>query len=137
MDTESHTAHPEPGSDRSFGIVFAVVFLAIALWPLLSGREPRWWALAGSVAFGAAALAMPRVLAPLNRAWAAFGLLLGRIVSPVALAVLFLAAFLPTGLLMRLFGQRPLALRRDPQARTYWVEREPRGTPGDGMKNQF
>jgi len=127
----------EGSSDRSFGIVFAVVFLIIAAWPLLKAGSPRWWALAVATAFAIVGMARPSLLAPLNRWWLKFGLFLGRVVSPIALGILFYAVFTPIGLIMRLAGKDPLLLRREPGATTYWRRREPPGPPPDSMKQQF
>jgi predicted membrane metal-binding protein len=124
-------------SDRSFGFVFSVVFAIVALWPLLTGGGPRWWAVAVAAAFAAVALAAPHVLAPLNRLWMKFGLLLGRIVSPIALGILFYGVFTPIGLLLRWTGKDPLKLAREPHAPTYWTRREPPGPPPDSMDRQF
>jgi hypothetical protein len=129
--------HVEGSSDRSFGFVFAVVFLIIAAWPLLSGNPPRWWSVGVAAAFGLAALVRPALLAPLNRLWLKFGLLLARFVSPIALGILFYAVFTPIGLLMRLFGKDPLLLRRDANAASYWRRREPPGPPPTSMTQQF
>jgi hypothetical protein len=124
-------------SNRSFGLVFAAVFLIIGCWPLIWGQSARWWALAVAVVFGAAALFAPGILEWPNRLWLRFGLLLHRIVSPVALAVIFYLAIMPTGLLLRVFGKDLLRLRREPQAPSYWIDREPPGPPPDSLKNQF
>jgi predicted membrane metal-binding protein len=121
-------------SEKSFGVVFTVVFAAIGLWPLLDGGTARWWALAIAVVFFALAFIAPRVLAPLNTIWMAIGKLLHRIVSPVMLGLLYTLAVVPTGLYLRLTGADPLRLKRDPAARSYWLARE------DGpssFKNQF
>ncbi|MBL8324581.1 MAG: hypothetical protein JNJ89_06440 [Rubrivivax sp.] len=129
--------HIEGSSDRSFGFVFAVVFVIIGLWPLLSSRGPRWWSLAIALAFAVVAVVLPRVLAPLNRVWMKFGLLLAAVISPIALAILFYVVFTPVGLLMRLFGKDPLKLARDKDAASYWVPRTPPGPRPDSMKQQF
>ncbi len=129
--------HVEGSSDRSFGLVFAAVFVVVALWPLWSGGGLRWWAVGVAAAIAVVAVVMPRVLAAPNRLWLKFGLLLGRIVSPIALGILFYAVFMPTGALMRLFGKDPLKLKRDAAAATYWVDREPPGPPPTSMTNQF
>ena len=127
----------EGSSDRSFGIVFTVVFLVIAGWPLLSGNPPRWWAAGIAAAFLALALVRPALLAGLNRQWMKLGLLLGRIVSPIALGILFFGIVTPLGVVMRLAGKDPLRLRRDGGARSYWIARQPPGPPPDSMTNQF
>lgn len=127
----------EAASDRSFGLVFAVVFLVVASLPLVRGGSIRLWALPVSAAFLGVALLSPRWLAPLNRVWTRFGLLLHSIVSPVALAVVFFGVVLPTGVLLRAFGKDPLRLKRDPAAGTYWIERDPPGPTAESLRNQF
>lgn len=127
----------EGSSNRSFGFVFAVVFLIIALWPLMSARPIRLWAAAIAIAFAVVALAAPSLLAGMNRAWMKFGLLLGRVVSPIALGVLFFAAFTPMGLLVRLLGKDSMRLKKPVDATTYWVERRPPGPPPESLKNQY
>ena len=129
--------HIEGSSDRSFGFVFAVVFLIIAAWPLLAGVGVRWWAVAVAAAFAAIALAMPSLLAVPNRLWMKFGLLLGKIVSPIALGILFYGAFTPLGVVMRWLGKDPLRLKLDAQAKSYWIDRDPPGPPPASMTNQF
>lgn len=124
-------------SDRSFGVVFTVVFTVVGLWPLARGGEPRTWALAVAAAFLLAALARPSLLAPLNRLWFRFGLLLHRVVSPIILGLMFYAVFMPMGFLMRLFGKRPLGLGLDRTASSYWITREPAGPASESMKRQF
>jgi len=130
-------AKPTGSSDRAFGLVFAAFFLIVALLPLWSGRGVRLWSLGVAALFLALALTIPAVLAPLNRAWTAFGNLLHRIVSPVALAILFYLVVAPTGLVMRLLGKDPLRLKLDPAARSYWLERKPPGPSADSLKDQF
>jgi len=127
----------EGSSDRSFGVVFAIVFLLIAAWPLLQGRPPRWWAIGVSVAFALVAVFRPALLAGLNRWWIKLGVLLGNVVSPVALGILFYGVLVPTGVAMRIAGKDPLRLKRDAAAATYWIRRTPPGPPPDSMTNQF
>jgi Saxitoxin biosynthesis operon protein SxtJ len=127
----------EIGSDRSFGIVFFVVFLIIGLWPLMKHGTVRWWALAIAAAFLVIALVVPKILAPLNRVWMKFGLLLAAIISPIFLGILFYLVFMPMGLLIRLFGKDPLKLQLDREARSYWVDRDPPGPPPGSITNQF
>jgi hypothetical protein len=127
----------EGSSDRSFGLVFAVVFLIVACWPLLYGQLPRWWAFGIAAGFTAIAIAKPEILGGLNRLWIKIGLLLGRIVSPIALGVLLYGVVTPIGLLMRLTGKDPLRLKLDAGADSYWIPRKPPGPPPDSMTNQF
>ena len=129
--------HIEGSSDRSFGFVFAAVFAIIAVWPLWHGQALRWWALAVAAAFALVAVVVPKLLALPNRLWLKLGLLMGKIVAPIALGILFYAVFMPVGVLMRLLGKDPLKLKRDDAAPTYWVKREPPGPPPTSMTNQF
>jgi hypothetical protein len=133
----SRTQEVEGSSDRSFGMVFAVVFVLIGAWPLWHGAVPRWWALGAAAAFVALAALRPGLLARPNRLWSRFGVLLGRLVSPIALGVLFYLAFVPIGLAMRIAGKDPLRLKRDAAADSYWIPRQPPGPPPDSMTNQF
>jgi hypothetical protein len=127
----------EIGSNRAFGIVFAVVFAIITLWPLLSGRAPRLWAAVIAGIFLAAALFAPKILSPLNRAWFRLGLALHRVVNPVVMAVIYYGTVVPIGLILRLRGKDPLRLKRDADATTYWISRDPPGPPRGSMTRQF
>ena len=135
--TEAATPTSAGGSDKAFGLVFSVVFLLVALYPLIAGAPIRRWALVLAVLFFVAAFAMPRLLSPLNRIWTKIGLVLHRIVSPIALFVVFCLAVLPTGLVMRGLGKDLLRLRLEPDAETYWIERKPPGRADQQMKKQF
>ena len=130
---------PAPeSSDRSFGLVFAVVFGIVGGWPLVHGEPLRWWALAAAAAFAVLALVRPQLLHMLNRVWQAFGRLLHRIVSPLVMGMLFFAAVTPTGWLMRLRGRDVLSLKRRPELKSYWIRREAESQPApETMKNQF
>lgn len=127
----------EVGSDRAFGIVFAVVFLAFALWPLLSGGAIRIWASIASALSLVAAAFFPQLLTHPNRLWIKFGILLGRLMSPIALGIIFYLVVTPTGLLMRLLGKDPLRLKSDPNGQSFWIPRDPPGPPPGSMTNQF
>lgn len=125
------------GSERSFGFVFAVVFLLIGLFPLIRGAAPYWWSMAVAGAFALVALAFPAALKLPNRLWFKLGLFLGAIVGPVAIAIVYVVAVVPTGVLMRILGKDPLRLGKDPAARSYWVERPAPGPERSSMRNQF
>jgi hypothetical protein len=129
--------HVEGSSDRSFGLVFAAVFLLIAAWPVLDGTAPRSWALGVAVVLALIAMLRPKLLARPNRWWIKLGLFLGKVVSPVALGVLFYGVLVPTGVLMRLAGKDPLRVKQDREAASYWIERTPPGPSPDSMTNQF
>lgn len=155
--TPRHTAPVQGSSDRSFGLVFTIFFViiglqpllnehSIRLWPLdLSGvrlwipdlSSARLWAIELSAVILLLTLTVPGVLAPANRAWTKFGLLLHGIVSPIALGILFFGVVTPIGLIMRLLGKDPLRLHFDPSATSYWIVRTPPGPDADSLKNQF
>lgn len=124
------------GSERGFGIVFAIVFGIVALWPLKNGGAPRLWAAGVAAAFLLTAFLAPAVLAPLNKLWFKFGLLLAKVMNPVVMFVLFVGAVVPTALLMRLRGKDLLHLRIDKSAKSYWVVRTPPGPEPATLRNQ-
>lgn len=124
-------------SDRTFGLVFASVFAFLSLWPLRAGGHVRAPALGVAGVFLAVALLRPALLHPLNRAWTALGLLLGRIVNPLVTTVLFFLVFIPAGLISRLGGKDPLRLKPAREADTYWINRHPPGPQPDTMSKQF
>jgi hypothetical protein len=118
-------------------LVFAVVFLLIGVWPLFHEAPLRWWACGIAAVFAIIAVAKPALLAGLNRLWIKLGILLGKVVSPIALGLVFYAVLVPIGIVMRLAGKDPLRLKHDVTAPSYWIPREPPGPPPDSMNNQF
>jgi hypothetical protein len=124
-------------SNRVFGIVFAIVFSIIACYPLLVGGVIRLWSLIVAGIFLLTALIIPDFLAPANRLWMRFGELLHRIISPIALGILFFGTVLPTGLFLRLFDKDPLRLRFDLEAESYWIKRDLPSPSAESMNNQF
>jgi len=121
-------------SPKSFGIVFSIVFLVVALYPLTNSEGLRIWALTMSAVFFLLAFVAPKVLAFPNKLWFKFGILLGSIIAPIVMALVYFIAVLPTGLIMRLLGKDLLKQKLDKNAKSYWIERsEPMGS----MKNQF
>jgi hypothetical protein len=142
MDSMSHEDltredEVEGSSDRAFGFVFAAVFLIIAAWPLLHSGAPRWWSVGIAGAFALVSVVKPVLLAVPNRLWMKLGLLLAKVVSPIALGILFYLVFAPIGLLMRLGAKDPLRLKFDREAKSYWIQRDPPGPPPTSMTNQF
>lgn len=123
-------------SDRSFGLVFSIVFAAIGLWPLLGGGSIKIWPLGIGIVFAVVAFVAPHLLAPANWLWQRFGLLLNRFVSPIILSLMFFVVLLPFGLFMRLTGRDFLNLKFDSNAKTYWIKRNPGPAP-ETMKKQF
>ena len=121
------------GSNRSFGIVFFIVFLLIALYPLLKGNDLRIWSLIISIIFLILGLINSKLLVPLNRLWFKFGLLLGKFISPSIMGIIFFLVVTPIGIGMRLFKKDLLNLKYN-KKETYWIEKT---GPKSKMKNQF
>jgi hypothetical protein len=124
-------------SDRAFGLVFTVVFAVIAVFPLLKGGSPAWWALLVSGAFLLPSVIRPSLLRPLNRLWTRFGLLLHKVTNPVIMLFLYIVAIIPVGLILRAVGKDVLNIKRDSEAKSYWIERDPPGPDPSTMPNQF
>ena len=120
-------------SNRSFGIVFFIVFLLIALYPLLKGNDLRIWSLFISFIFLALGLINSKILTPLNKLWFKFGLLLGRFVSPLIMGIIFFVVVTPIGIIMRLLKKDLLNLKFN-KKETYWIDKS---GPKSKMKNQF
>ena len=133
----SQTDDVKIGRDQTFGFVFAFVFVVIGLFPLWGGEAPRIWSLVVAGFFLALAFIAPKRLAPLNFVWFKFGLLLHKIVSPLVMGLIFFGTVLPIGLLMRLFGKRPLDTDFDSAVRSYWIHRKPPAPEPDSMTRQF
>ena len=121
------------GSNKSFGIVFFVVFLLIAIYPILSDGDLRLWSLIISLVFLILGLINSRLLTPLNKLWFKFGILLGKIISPVIMGIIFFLVVTPIGLLMRLLKKDVLNLSFNDN-KSYWIEKN---GPKSKMKNQF
>ena len=120
-------------SNRSFGIVFFIVFLLIALYPLTYSEEIRVWSVIISLIFLVLGLSNSKILTPLNKLWFKFGILLGKIVSPLIMGIIFFLVVTPIGLIMKLFGKDVLNLRYN-NNKSYWIEKN---GPKSKMKNQF
>ena len=121
-------------SNKSFGIVFFIVFIIIGLYPLLNNEEIRVWSIILSLIFLILGFLNSNLLTPLNKAWIKFGILLGNIISPLVLGIIFFLVVLPTGLLMRLFKKNFLGLKFDKKLKSYWINKEKQLS---SMKNQF
>ncbi|WP_052589023.1 SxtJ family membrane protein [Magnetospirillum gryphiswaldense] len=137
LEAHGHSGPVQMGSERSFGIVFAVVFALIGLWPLKAGGDMRLWALGLAALFLVVAFVAPKLLKPLNLLWFKFGLLLHKIMTPLIMGLLFFLTVTPVGMLMRATGKDPMRLKRDPDAASYWIDRDPPGPKPASMKNQF
>ena len=120
-------------SNRSFGIVFFVVFLIVAIYPLINNANLRIWSLVISLIFLILGLINSKFLTPLNKLWFKFGLLLGKLISPIIMGIIFFFVVTPIGLIMKIFGKDILNLKKN-NAKSYWIEKK---GPISKMKNQF
>ena len=121
------------GSNRSFGIVFFIVFLLIALYPLINEENFRLWSLVISLIFLVLGLINSQILTPLNKLWFKFGILVGKIVSPIIMGIIFFFVVTPIGFIMRAIGKDLINLKYN-NNKSYWIEKT---GPKSKMKNQF
>ena len=121
-------------SNRNFGLVFFVVFLIVALWPLKSEENIKLWSLALSIIFFILGIFNSRLLTPLNRLWFKFGIFLGAIVSPIIMGIFFFLVVTPIGVLMRILGKDLLKTSKVKSVTTYWIKRDKQQST---MKKQF
>lgn len=134
MSEHSHHIEVRPGSERNFGLTFAAVFLVLGCWPLMSGSGVRWWLIALAIVFAVLSAFAPKIFKLPNRLWFRFGMALGAVVAPVVMALVFLVAFVPMGIVARLLGKDLLESRIDKAAPSYWHARTEQM---QSMKNQF
>lgn len=120
-------------SNRNFGIVFFIVFLVIGLWPLLTQSELRIWSILISMVFIFLGISNSNILTPLNKLWMKFGLLLGNIVAPIVMGIVYFGVVTPTGIMLRLFGKDILMLKKNKNS-SYWLNKV---NKNNNMKNQF
>ena len=120
-------------SNKSFGIVFFVFFSIISLFPLFKDGNIRIWAIVTAITFLILGLLNSPFLNPLNKIWFKFGILLGGIMSPIVMGLVFFIVVTPTSLIMRMLGKNLLGLKKE-NKKSYWVERSPLKSK---MKNQF
>ncbi len=120
-------------SNRSFGIVFFVVFLLIALYPIINQSDVRLWSLIISFLFLVLGILNSKLLSPLNKLWFKFGLFLGKIISPIVMGIIFFLVVTPIGLLMRLLKKDLLKIKFNSDE-TYWLKKN---DPNNRMNKQF
>ena len=120
-------------SNRSFGIVFFIVFLLIAFYPLISQGEIRIWSVLISLFFLILGIINSKILTPLKKVWFKFGIYLGKLISPVVMGIIFFLVVTPIAFLMRMLKKDLLNLKFNKNS-SYWIEKtDPKST----MKNQF
>ena len=120
-------------SNRSFGIVFFIVFILIAFYPLINQEEIRIWSVLISLLFLILGIINSKILTPLNKVWFKFGILLGKIISPIVMGLIFFLVVTPIAFLMRMLNKDLLNLKFS-KNNSYWIKKtDPKST----MKNQF
>ena len=120
-------------SNRSFGLVFFIVFLLIAFYPLINQADIRIWSVFVSLIFLVLGLLNSKLLNPLNKLWFKFGLFLGKFVSPLVMGFIFFIVVTPIAFLMRILKKDLLNIKFN-NSKTYWIEKN---EPKSKMKNQF
>ena len=121
------------GTNKSFGIVFFIVFLIIGLWPLLNNGDIRLWSIIISALFLILGLLNSKILTPLNKAWFKFGIFLGNFIAPIVMAIVFFLVVTPIGILMKIFKKDLINLKKN-NNKTYWIEKN---EIKSSMKKQF
>ena len=121
-------------SNRNFGLVFFVVFLIVALWPLKSEENIKLWSLALSIIFFILGILNSKLLTPLQRMWFKFGIFLGAIVSPIVMGMIYFLVVTPIGIFMRFLGKDLLKTSKVKNVSTYWIKRSKQHST---MKKQF
>ena len=121
------------GSNKSFGIVFFTVFLIIAIWPLLNGNDIRYWSLIISIVFLLLGILNSKILTPLNKIWFKIGILLGNIISPIVMGIIFFLVVTPTSIIMKILRKDLLNLKKN-NKNSYWIEKRKQNS---SMKKQF
>ena len=121
------------GSNRSFGIVFFVVFFIISIYPLIDDNPIRLWSLILSLIFLILGLINSKILTPLNIIWMKFGMYLGIFISPIVMGIVFFLVVTPIGIIMKILRKDLLNLRMNKE-NSYWIEKD---KIKSNMKNQF
>ena len=121
-------------SNKSFGILFFIVFLGFGLWPITYNDNPNIYLLIISIIFLILGLINSKLLSPLNSIWIKFGELLGKIIAPIVMAIIYFIILTPISLIVRLFGKDLLGLKFTKQIKTYWIKRK---KDIGSMKKQF
>jgi hypothetical protein len=124
-------------SNRSFGMVFTLVFLVVGIWQISTGKSLGWYFFASAILFFIVTITFPSLLGPFNRVWFKFGLLLGQAVNPVILGLVFFLVVTPIGIVRRLLGKDSLHLKPKHNLKSYWIDRNPQGPKLGSMTKQF
>ena len=119
-------------SNIIFGILFFIFFLIVALYPLKAGGVIRVWSVVFSSVFLIITIIRPNLFTFLNKLWIQFGILLGKIISPIVMGLVFFFVVTPIGILVRILRKDVMGLKRG--TTSYWINREDKM---QSMKKQF
>ena len=122
------------GSNKSFGLVFFFIFMLIGLWPLKNGGDLKMYFVLISVIFLILGLINSKLLTPLNKLWFKFGILIGSIMAPIVMGIVFFLVVTPTGLIMKMFGKKMLDNTFLKNQKSYWINCNKQIT---SMRKQF
>jgi|TARA_B100001939_G_scaffold328163_1_gene323136 hypothetical protein len=114
----------QKNKNRSFGLLFFIVFLALALWLLLKNGEINLYLISIGLIFLVLGLLNSKILTPLNKAWVKLGEILGRIIAPIVMAIVYFLILTPISLLVRLFGKDLIGMKFSNDIKSYWVKRK-------------
>ena len=121
-------------SNRSFGLLFFIVFMVVGLWPTIKGETANIYLILISLFFLIFGLINSKILSPFNKAWIKFGEILGLIIAPIIMALVYFIILTPISLIVRMLGKDLLGLKFLKKQDTYWTKRKKKlGT----MKKQF
>jgi len=122
------------GSNKSFGLVFFIVFFIVGLWPIINNESIRIWAIIISVFFLVLGLANAKILSPLNKLWFRFGIFLGAIIAPIVMAIIFFLVVTPISFMVKIMGKDLLMQKFENKKKSYWINRD---KSIGSMKRQF
>ena len=121
-------------NNKSFGILFFIIFLLIALWPLINSQSIRLWALGIASIFLVLGIINSKILTPVKKSWIKFGEILGLIIAPMVMALVYFIFLTPISLILRLFGKDLLGIKVNKKIDSYWIKRKKNIGP---MRKQF
>ena len=120
-------------SNRTFGILFFLVFLVIGIWPITNGENLRWWSIIISLIFLFLGIVNSKILTPFNKIWIKIGELLGKVIAPIVMAIIYFFIITPMSMLLKLLRKDLLKIKFSPVT-TYWIKRDKKF---GSMKRQF
>ncbi len=121
-------------SNRSFGLVFFIVFFIVGLWPIINNEPIRNWSIIISIFFLVLGLMNSKILTPLNKLWFRFGIFLGAIIAPIVMAIIFFLVVTPIGFMVKIAGKDLLMQKYENKKKSYWINRD---KSIGSMKRQF